>query len=154
MCLRLAYLQRITMYDDVTLCMMMWHCVWWCDTRCLRLAYLQRITSVLKTERCKHKQHISNILATPPCSRPRGAHTLSYIYLTYTQLTYTYLQRITSVLNHRRRAEGLIFRKSRSRPKFGRLLTKWVQRQKRPTIEVSFAYKGVGRNSAASSRLA
>jgi hypothetical protein len=19
-------------YDDVTLCMMMWHCVWWCDT--------------------------------------------------------------------------------------------------------------------------
>jgi len=21
-----------TMYDDVTLCMMMWHYVWWCDT--------------------------------------------------------------------------------------------------------------------------
>ena len=20
------------MYDDVTLCMMMWHYVWWCDT--------------------------------------------------------------------------------------------------------------------------
>jgi hypothetical protein len=20
------------MYDDVTLCMMMWHCGWWCDT--------------------------------------------------------------------------------------------------------------------------
>jgi hypothetical protein len=22
------------MYDDVTLCMMMWHGVWWCDTMC------------------------------------------------------------------------------------------------------------------------
>jgi hypothetical protein len=30
------YLQVVwwcdTVYDDVTLCMMMWHCVWWCDT--------------------------------------------------------------------------------------------------------------------------
>ena len=30
--LRISKFLSFMLYDDVTLCMMMWHCVWWCDT--------------------------------------------------------------------------------------------------------------------------
>jgi hypothetical protein len=39
-----------TMYDNVTLCMMMWHCVWWCDTvdddvtLCMMMSHLSNQT--------------------------------------------------------------------------------------------------------------
>jgi hypothetical protein len=41
-----------TMYDDVTLCMMMWHYVWWCDSVCWCDTVLDDVTLCMMMWHC------------------------------------------------------------------------------------------------------
>ena len=49
LCLFVYVWWRDTVYDDVTLCMMTWHCVWWCDTMYDDMTLLFRIDADLRS---------------------------------------------------------------------------------------------------------